>query len=156
MIILNAMAQLAALAGVVIIQIAYSVAAARLLGVAAFGQFSFVFSITQILLIGCDLGFHNTALRKIAFYTAERQQAAAEEVFRSFFFLKILVSLALVGCAAAIAAILPENSGTGFALMLFAGGMFFQSLNMALNVTFQSRGQLYLGSLNNVVMAVLN
>src|SRR5262249_35364225 len=127
MIIRNAAAQLTALGTIVIVQTAYSIAAARLLGVEAFGEFSFVFSITQILLIGCDFGFHNTALRKIAFYTADGRQTAAEQVFRSFFSLKILISLALVVCAAAIAVILPENTETRFALILFAGGMFFQS-----------------------------
>src|SRR5437762_11342504 len=110
MILVNAAAQLVALAAIVIIQTAYSIAAARLLGVDAFGQFSFVFSITQILLIGCDLGLHNTALRKIALYIAEDRRSAAEELFGVFFSLKIIISLALVGVAALISFLVPEKA----------------------------------------------
>src|SRR6184192_633521 len=121
MIILNAASQLIALGAIVLIQAAYSIAAARLLGVEEFGRFSFVFSITQILLIGCDVGLHNTAVRKIALYLAEDRRSHAEEIFGTFFSLKIVVSLALVGCAAVISLMVPE--GTGFSLLLFAGGM---------------------------------
>jgi len=46
MIIFNAAAQLIALGAIVLIQAAYSIAAARLLGVEDFGRFSFVFGIT--------------------------------------------------------------------------------------------------------------
>src|SRR5437762_1919814 len=156
MIIFNAGAQLVALAAIVLIQIAYSIAAARLLGVEAFGQFSFLFSITQILLIGCDLGLHNTAIRKIALYVAEDRQSEAAEVFGRFFSLKVLVSLVLAACAGGISLLISQTTADRVALLLFAAGMVFQSLNTALNVTFQAQGKLYLGSLNNVLMSVLN
>src|SRR2546426_749903 len=105
MIILNAGAQLIALGMVIVIQTVYSIAAARLLGVNDFGRFSFVFSITQILLIGCDLGLHNTAIRKIALFLAQSHEAeydsvesphgdSATNLFGTFFSLKIIVSLA--------------------------------------------------------------
>jgi O-antigen/teichoic acid export membrane protein len=156
MIILNAAAQLAALAAIILIQMAYSIAAARLLGVEDFGRFSFVFSITQILLIGCDLGLHNTAVRKIALAFAEDRRSDAEKAFSTFFSLKVLLSLAIVGCAAFFSAIFPGLTGIRLALLLFSGGMFFQSLNTALNVAFQACGKLYLGSLNSLLTAVLN
>jgi O-antigen/teichoic acid export membrane protein len=156
MIIFNAAAQLIALGAIVLIQAAYSIAAARFLGVEDFGRFSFVFSITQILLVGCDLGLHNTAVRRIAFCIAEERRSHAEEIFGTFFSLKVLVSLALAGCAAVLSLVVPAGTGAGFALVLFAGGMFFQSLNTALNVTYQAWGKLYLGSLNNLLMAALN
>ncbi len=156
MIIFNATAQLVALAAIVIIQTAYSIAAARLLGVEAFGQFSFLFSFTQILLIGCDLGLHNTAVRKIAFDVAEDRKASARDTFRIFFSLKIVLSALLVCCAAVTASILPKINGSRPALLLFAIGMFFQSLNTGLNIGFQAQRKLYLGSINNVLMAVLN
>jgi O-antigen/teichoic acid export membrane protein len=168
MIILNAVAQLTALGAVIIMQTVYSIAAARLLGVEDFGRFSFVFSITQILLIGCDLGLHNTALRKIALCLAKpplattpqvseiRPDDRAANIFGTFFSLKVVASLALVGCAGVLSALLTDGRETRLALLLFAGGMFFQSLNTALNVTFQAHGKLYLGSLNNVLMALLN
>ena len=78
------------------------------------------------------------------------------EIFGTFFSLKVLVSLVLAGCASVLSVLLPAGSGAGSALVLFAGGMFFQSLNTALNVTFQAWGKLYLGSLNNLLMAVLS
>ena len=116
MIIFNAASQLIALGAIVLIQAAYSIAAARLLGVEDFGRFSFVFSITQILLVGCDLGLHNTAVRRIALCLAEDRRSHAEEIFSTFFSLKILVSLALVGCAAVISLVLPAGTGAGFSL----------------------------------------
>ena len=156
MIILNAMAQLAALAGVVIIQIAYSVAAARLLGVAEFGQFSFVFSVTQILLIGCDLGLHNTAVRKIAIDIASGRQSAAEETFGRFFSLKLVLSALLACCGAAMSFAIPNMDGSRLALVFFSAGMFFQALNTGLNIAFQAHGKLYLASINNVLAAAFN
>src|SRR5206468_583258 len=95
MMVFNAAAQLIALGAVILVQTAYSVAVARLLGVEDFGAFSFFFSITQILLIGCDFGLHNTAVRKIALRLAEGHPAAARETFGVFFSLKIVFSAAL-------------------------------------------------------------
>src|SRR5579862_1717721 len=155
MIVLNATAQLTALGAVIIIQMAYSIAVARVLGVDDFGRFSFVFSIAQILLIGCDLGLHNTAVRKIALRLA-KGDGDAKSAFTTFFSLKLLVSLVLLLAAAALSILLRDTAGTRLALFLFAAGVFFQSLNAALNMTFQAHGKLYLGSLSNVVMPLLN
>src|ERR1051326_1325745 len=152
----NAAVQLAALAGIIVIQIAYSIAAARLLGVDAFGQFSFVFSITQILLMGSDLGLHNTAVRRIAFDVAAGRHSSAEATFVRFFSLKLLVSLILAGCAAVISVVIPNIDGSRSALLFFATGMVFQSLNTALNIGFQARGKLYLTSINTLLTAVFN
>src|SRR5438105_1353863 len=167
MIVLNAAAQLMGLAAVIIIQTTYSIVVARLLGVEDFGRFSFVFSVTQIFLIGCDLGLHNSAIRKIAVCVSEREPAARElpdvsgketasQVFADFFSVKIVVSVGLFICVCVLSAVIRESGGTRVALVLFAAGMFFQSLNMALNVTFQAHGKLYLASLNSVLMAALN
>jgi O-antigen/teichoic acid export membrane protein len=156
MIIFNAAAQLMALATIIIVQAVYSVSAARFLGVEAFGQFSFVFSITQMLLTGCDLGLHNTAVRKVALYFAEGRDSEAEDAFTRFFSLKVALSLAVTGGAAVISLLLPGRTESRFILFLFAGGMFFQSLNTALNVGFQARGKLYLSSINTLLMAVFN
>ena len=82
---------MAALAGVVLLQTAYSILVARILGVEDFGRFAFVFSITQILLIGCDFGLHNTAIRKIS---ADLKNSPA--LFSTFFRLKLVVSTLLV------------------------------------------------------------
>src|SRR5213596_1156498 len=88
MIIRNAAAQLTALAAVIVTQTAYSVAVARLLGVEDFGQFSFVFSITQILLTGCDLGLHNTAVRKIAVFCRRGPLLRRRGDLRQIFFIE--------------------------------------------------------------------
>src|ERR1700756_110506 len=109
--IFNATAQLIALGAVVLLQTAYSVAVARLLGVEDFGTFSFVFSIIQILLIGGDFGLHNTAVRKIAPRVVAGRNAAAADVFQTFFFVKIILSSALVGCAGVLSILLPEGGG---------------------------------------------
>jgi O-antigen/teichoic acid export membrane protein len=157
MIVLNAAAQLTALAAVILIQMAYSIAVARVLGVDDFGRFSFVFSLSQILLIGCDLGLHNTAVRKIAFRLAQpRGQDDAKNTFTTFFSLKLIVSIVFFAVAGVFSVLLRDTAETRLALLLFSAGVFFQSLNAALNMTFQAHGKLYLGSLNNVVMPLLN
>src|SRR5260370_20212950 len=156
MIVLNAAAQLTALGAVIIIQMAYSIAVARVLGVDDFGRFSFVFSIAQILLIGCDLGLHNTVVRKIALRLAQPDSGDdAKNTFATFFSLKLIVSLVLVAAAGVLSVLLRDTAPTRLAVFLFAAGVFFQSFNAALNMTFQAHGKLYLGSFNNVVMPLL-
>ena len=149
MIAINAAAQMAALAGVVLLQTAYSVLVARILGVEDFGRFAFVFSITQILLIGCDLGLHNTAIRKIS---ANRENSPA--LFCIFFRLKLVVSSLLVLGVGVLSLLLRETREVQIALFLFGLGMFLHSMNAVLNITFQAHEKLYLCSLNQFLISL--
>ena len=130
-------------------QTAYSVLVARILGVEDFGRFAFVFSITQILLIGCDLGLHNTAIRKIS---ADRENSPS--LFSIFFHLKLAVSSLLVLAIGVLSLLLRETREVQIALFLFGLGMFFHSMNAVLNITFQAHGKLYLGSLNQFLISL--
>src|SRR5205085_516269 len=110
-----------------------------------FGRFSFVFSITQLLLMDCDLGLHNTAIRKIAFYAAQPdKENQAATAFGTFFSLKVIVSLAFIFSISAASLLFSQTNEMRAALVLFSAGMFIKTLNTALNMTFQAHGKLYL------------
>lgn len=148
MIAINAAAQLVALGGVVLLQAAYSILIARILGVEDFGRFAFAFSIPQILLIGCDLGLHNTAILKIS---ADLKNS--HTLFSTFFYLKLAVSSLLVLVVIVLSLVLRETREIQITLCLLGFGMFLHSLNAVLNITFQAHGKLYLASLNQVLIS---
>ncbi len=149
MIALNATAQVISLGGMLLVQTGYVILVARILGVEDFGRFSLVFSITQILLTGGDLGLHNTAIRKISFRPRQ-----STEIFPLFVALKLVVSAGLTGVVAILAIFLPESPETRIALFVFGLGLFFHSLVLGLNVGFQAHGKLYLASLNSLLLLV--
>lgn len=149
MIAINAAAQLVALGGVVLLQAAYSILVARILGVEDFGRFAFAFSIIQILLIGCDLGLHNTAIRRIS-----ADLKSSPTLFATFFHLKLVVSSLLVLLVILLSLFLRETREIQIALCLFGLGMFFHSMNAVLNITFQAHGKLYLSSLNQFLISL--
>jgi O-antigen/teichoic acid export membrane protein len=146
----NAAAQVTALGLSLVVQTAYLILAARILGVDDFGRFSFVFSITQILLVGGDLGLHNTGLRKIS---AEPNRS--RQIFPLFFSLKAMVSLGLFVIVAGIALLLRENWETRQCLLLLGTGMFFHSTALSLGIGYQAHGRLYLASLNSFLLILL-
>lgn len=150
MIALNAAAQLVSLGGILVVQTAYLILAARFLGVEDFGRFSLVFSISQILLIGGDLGLHNTAIRKISF-----QPDRSEVVFPLFFSMKAVVSALLAGAAGVVALALRETGETRVTLALFGIGVLLHSMTLAINIAFQAHGKLYFASLNSFLLILV-
>ncbi len=151
MIALNATAQVFSLGGMLLVQTAFLIFAARILGVEDFGRFSFVFGISQILLMGGDLGLHNTAIRKISY-----QPAKSQELFPLFFSLKVIVSGLLALGMFLLALLVSGNFETRAALALFGAGLFFHSVNLALNIGFQAHGKLYFASLNSFIQVLVN
>ncbi|MFQ5737416.1 MAG: flippase [Acidobacteriota bacterium] len=143
MIVVNAASQMVALGAVLVVQTLYMIVVARVLGPEDFGRFSFAWTIAQILLIGGDLGLHNTALRKISTHP-ERSAAFC----KTFFGLKMALSAILFLIAVLISLVIRETLETRIALLLFGAGMFFHSLSLAINIVFQSHGKLYWASLN--------
>lgn len=139
----NAASQLLALGGIIVLQTVYSIGAARILGPEDFGRFAFIWSIVQIVLVGGDLGLHNTAVRRIS-----ADHSLSSTVFPTFASLKGLLSAVLFLLIALLALIIEENSTTRWTLLLFGIGMVFHSFNLTLNVVCQAHGKLYWASLN--------
>lgn len=147
MIAINAFSQLAALASSLVLQTLYMILAARFLGPRDFGAFSFIWALVQILLIGGDLGLHNTAILEISGRTNR-----SKEVCGTFFRLKLILTCFLFLVVLLLAAVLPLDSESRLALVILGGGMFFHSLDLALNIVYQAHEKLYLASLNVVVL----
>jgi len=147
LIAVNAVSQLGAFGVVLLIQTLYTIVAARVLGPHDFGLYSFGWSIVQILLIGGDLGIHNTALRTIS---AERQRS--QELVPVFLGLKLLVTGVLFAVVLVVSFVVELGEETRWMLVIMGFGMVFQSLAMGLNVIFQSHGRLYFGSVNIVLL----
>lgn len=143
MIALNALSQLTALGGVLVLQTVYMIVVARVLGPEDFGRLSFAWAIVQMLLIGGDLGLHNTAIREIS----SRRDESVERS-NTFFWLKGALSALLGGVVLLLSFLTADTPETQLLLLLFGAGMFFHSLAMGLNVVFQAHGKLYWGSLN--------
>lgn len=150
MIAVNAASQLIALGAILVIQTLYMVVVARVLGPADFGLFSFAWSIVQILLIGGDLGLHNTALRLIS-----SDRASSRRITPVFLGLKLLVAFLLFGVVAALAAVVHLGPATRMMLLIFGLGMAVQSLSMGMNVISQSHDRLYFASLNLTLIFAL-
>ncbi len=147
MIAVNAVSQLGAFGVVLLIQTLYTIVAARILGPHDFGLYSFGWSIVQILLVGGDLGIHNTALRTIS---ADRERS--REVLPVFLGLKLVVAGLLFAIVLVVSWVVELGEATRWMLVIMGFGMVFQSLSMGLNVIFQSHGRLYLGSLNIILL----
>ncbi|GAB4245959.1 MAG: hypothetical protein Kow00109_22030 [Acidobacteriota bacterium] len=143
MIALNALSQTAALGAVLLIQTAYLFLVARFLGPEDFGWFAFAWSITQMMLVGGDLGTHNTTLRWLA---GERRPAA--EVVPVFLAVKGAIAAGLLVLVLGLALFLNVPDAVRWALALFGAGMWLQSMSTALNVVHQAYDRLYLASLN--------
>jgi O-antigen/teichoic acid export membrane protein len=143
----NAFSQMAALGVVLVVQTLYMIVVARVLGPEDFGRFSLVWVIVQILLIGGDLGLHNSALRRISQHPAD-----SERISGTLLWLKIRLSAILFLIVLLLALPLPESASTKWALVIFGAGMFFHSLGLGLNIVFQAHGKLYLASLNIVLL----
>lgn len=143
----NAISQLAALGVILVVQTLYMIVVARVLGPEDFGRFSLVWVIVQILLIGGDLGLHNSALRRIS-----QDPAASPRISGTLFWLKLRLSAILFLVVLLLALPLPEAASTKWALVIFGAGMFFHSLGLGLNIVFQAHGKLYLASLNIVLL----
>lgn len=147
MVAINAAVQLAALAGVITLQTLYAIIVARLLGVEDFGRYAFLFSIVQILLIGGDLGLHNTAIRKIS-----PDLKHSPTFFPTFFYLKLVLSSLLFAVVVVLSLFVRDR----LALVLFGLGMFLHCINFVFNVTFQAHGRLYLASINQFLVSLFN
>ncbi len=143
----NAFSQMAALGFILVVQTLYMIAAARVLGPEDFGRFSLVWVIVQILLIGGDLGLHNSALRRIS-----QNPSDSPRISGTLFWLKLRLSALLFVIVLLTALALRETDSTRWALVIFGGGMFFHSLGLGLNVVFQAHGKLYLASVNIVLL----
>jgi len=149
MIAFNAASQVAALGSVLVIQTVYMFIVLRVLGPEDFGRFAFAWSIIQILMIGGDIGLHNTALRKIA--SAPDQ---SEQISSLFFYLKTVLTGLLV-LVVVVIALLNQAPATRLILLIFGAGMFFHSMSTGINVVFQAHGKLYLGSLNVLLVFLI-
>jgi O-antigen/teichoic acid export membrane protein len=150
MIAFNAASQMMALGSILILQTIYMIVVARVIGPEDFGRFSFAWSVVQIMLIGGDLGLHNTAVRNIS---ARLDDSLL--ISRTFFWLKGLLACLLLFLVLLIALALPETFETRLTLAIFGIGMFFHSMSAAMNVVFQAHGKLYFGSLNVFLVFVL-
>lgn len=147
MIVLNAAAQVGALAATLLIQTVYLIVVARVLGPEDFGRFSFAWSVVQVLLIGGDFGLHNTALRMIA-----SRRERSREVCDLLIGLKLMVAVLVVLVMAALAAFRPAAGGGTVVLLVFGAGAALQSVSVGLNVGFQAHGRLYFASLNILLL----
>jgi O-antigen/teichoic acid export membrane protein len=147
MIAFNAIMQLGAFGGILLLQTLYMILVARVLGPEDFGRFSFAWSIIHIALIGGNLGLGNTALRKIS---ADRERSP--EVSQVYFWLRGILALILFALVLIIAYFVPETPQTRGMLVVFGGGMLFHAPSMAMNIVFQAHGKLYLGSINMLVV----
>lgn len=143
----NAFAQLTALAIILVTQTIYMIAAARLLGPEDFGRFSYLWALIQILLLGGDLGLHNTAIRKIS-----GQISSSKVMSGTFLALKAYLSLVLLGIIWSLSFFLPETPEARLTLVFFGAGLALHSVDVAVNVLFQAHGKLYMGSLNLVIL----
>ncbi len=143
MIAVNALSQLTALGGIVLFQTLYVIVVARVLGPEQFGRFAFVWSVVQILLIGGDVGLHNTAVRRISL---DRQNSP--NLFTTFACLKLFLSTLLLFLVVLISLTIRQTVDTRIALVLFGIGMFFHLNSLSFNSAFQAHQKLYLGSLN--------
>jgi len=150
LIAVNALSQIAAFGSVVVIQAAYMAVIARVLGPGDFGRYSVLWSLVQILLIGGDFGSHNTALRMIA-----RSPRDSEEIVPVFFGVKVLLA-AVLGTVFMLAGWAIEPVALSWSVLAgFALGLAFHSLSMGVSVVFQAHERLYVGSLNTVVLFLL-
>jgi len=143
MIALNALSQILALGGVLVIQTVYMFLVARFLGPEDFGWFAFAWSIVQMMLVGGDLGTHNTTLRWLA---GDRREAG--EVIPVFLFVKGSIAGALLLLTVLLAIFLEIPGEVRRALLIFGGGMLVQSFSTAFNIVHQAYDRLYLASLN--------
>lgn len=150
MIALNAASQMMALGAILVIQTVYLIVVARILGPEDFGRFSFAWSIVQILLVGGDLGLHNTAIRFLSGRLEDSRR-----ISKLFLGLKLAVTAALFLLVLLLALVVEVGYETRVCLAVFGLGMVFQSMAMGMNVVFQAHGKLYLASLNIVTIFVV-
>lgn len=143
MIALNALSQTLALGAVLLIQTVYLFLVARFLGPEDFGWFAFAWSITQMMLVGGDLGTHNTTLRWLA-----GEHRPATQVIPVFLALKGAIAAALLALVVTLALLLDLPNSVRWTLALFGVGMWLQSMSTALNIVHQAYDRLYLASLN--------
>lgn len=150
MIAVNAASQLVALGSILVLQTVYMIVVARILGPEDFGRFSFAWSIIQIMLIGGDLGLHNTAVREIS---ANLRRSV--DITRTFLWLKTVLVGFLFLLVLLISVLMHETEEARVTLAIFGVGMFLHSISMALNVVFQAHGKLYFASLNVLLVFVI-
>jgi O-antigen/teichoic acid export membrane protein len=145
----NAAAQLVALGSIVILQTVYTVLVARSLGPEAFGQYSFAFAVSHIVLFACDMGLHGTIIRRIS--TATERSRDLLPVF-----LSIRLVLASSGSALLLifALLFVGEPDIRWAFYLFSASIFVHAFYLTVNVSYQAHGKLYLASLHNVVQSI--
>lgn len=134
-----------------ILQLGYTIAMARYLGVEDFGKFSFAYAFTQLFVVAIDLGLNTYTVREVS-----KDRAKANSFLVNSLALKVVISIFVWLIIALFISTLNYPADTRLAVYILGFGLFLYSINISFNMVLQAFEKLNLVALNTVLFFSIN